>query len=377
MTERFEFQLPDNMPAIRTSIIRRIQKRKAGLNKTGSKRHSSVDGHLDNGLPSPPIETCTFEEGHAYPPLLESRSMSKQPQPKEPSPPAQTSDVHSSCASPNSSTISPPCSTSSELDQETVRQKIKQLQEEKHKLFQIMKDLLSRPPVASNPAPASPASTTTATATHSPTMDTTAMTLQSPPSPSLPSKDTAVATTVTTPTAATALAASTLPPSSPSLSSASPLPSPAQSEPSPFKRERTVSEKMEDYRRSVSRDRRHSRSHSMSQYEYRFSPSSSSMEGSFHPLPSSPSQRYHYNDRSRAPLASSASRYYPDYDNRVPGASRYSPLHSPNTSTSHAWSNPAYMSRRPPSGFPRSGSGPIRNNFRPSRPLADRHIPRY
>jgi hypothetical protein len=114
------------MNAIRSTIMQRIVKRNPTI------KH---DFHLDNGLPSPPIESCTFEDEHhelkqpsdemVHPALLEMSSPTATLPDSPPSPIMKsTSDIGSS---------------------EAIREKIRLLKQEKHKLFQTMKDLLSQP----------------------------------------------------------------------------------------------------------------------------------------------------------------------------------------------------------------------------------------
>ncbi|KAI8997626.1 hypothetical protein BDB01DRAFT_771774 [Pilobolus umbonatus] len=147
-TQLYEFQPPNNMEAIRTNIINRIKQRKENdkqsmtptLSPTSEKLPFS---HLDNGLPSPPIESCAFEEKEAKLPtemvmsaLLELSSTKHEFQ----SPPSPV--LSCSKSSPASSVVT---------DTEAIRLKIKSLQEEKHRLFQVMKDLLSKPKDRTDP----------------------------------------------------------------------------------------------------------------------------------------------------------------------------------------------------------------------------------
>ncbi|ORE19047.1 hypothetical protein BCV71DRAFT_226594, partial [Rhizopus microsporus] len=110
----FEFQPPTNIRAIRTSIAQRIKQR-------NEKKQQIC---LDNGLPSPPIE--------AY----ESDKLSTDQ--------VMNALIDLSSKEPMSSPPLSPCTKEPSLDTEAIRQRIKQLQEEKHKLFQTMKDLLSK-----------------------------------------------------------------------------------------------------------------------------------------------------------------------------------------------------------------------------------------
>ncbi|KAG2233555.1 hypothetical protein INT48_007157 [Thamnidium elegans] len=123
-TKRYEFQPPTNIDAIRSSIIQRIKKRSVNTNNTSSSpltpppQSDEYDKklpflHLDNGLPSPPIETCCYEEEQLPTEMVVNALM-------ELSPAVESSQV--------------------------IRERIRLLKEEKHKLFQAMKDLLSTPP---------------------------------------------------------------------------------------------------------------------------------------------------------------------------------------------------------------------------------------
>ncbi|KAI8065004.1 hypothetical protein BDF21DRAFT_496617 [Thamnidium elegans] len=137
-TKRYEFQPPTNIDAIRSSIIQRIKKRSVNTNNTSSSpltpppQSDEYDKklpflHLDNGLPSPPIETCCYEEEQLPTEMVVNALM-------ELSPAVESSQV--------------------------IRERIRLLKEEKHKLFQAMKDLLSTPPAQPKEQP-SPVTITT------------------------------------------------------------------------------------------------------------------------------------------------------------------------------------------------------------------------
>lgn len=76
----------------------------------------------DNGLPSPPVE--------AYEPSSEDKVLGLLP--------AQNTPVATDPGTPDTTVSSKP-----ELDEATIRQKLQQLEKEKHELFQLMKQLLS------------------------------------------------------------------------------------------------------------------------------------------------------------------------------------------------------------------------------------------
>ncbi|KAI7904398.1 uncharacterized protein BX663DRAFT_504928 [Cokeromyces recurvatus] len=107
--KRYEFNPPSNIDAIRSNIMQRIKK----------ERYTTKSLNFDNGLPSPPSEACsTFEDEISL---------------TEPVSPV------------DSVPDSPLLSTRVEESSDAIREKIKLLKEEKHKLFQTMKDLLSQP----------------------------------------------------------------------------------------------------------------------------------------------------------------------------------------------------------------------------------------
>ncbi|KAI8876066.1 hypothetical protein K501DRAFT_338326 [Backusella circina FSU 941] len=138
-TQQYEFQPPVNMVAIRSSIMRRIQnKRKEEVlpatPTTPTTTEKTLPRHLDNGLPSPPCDSDKdkpVDSEMVVNALLELSSRSNQQQMEPPSP----------VLSQSKSTPSSPGA----LDPDAIRQKIKELEQEKHKLFQVMKDLLSQP----------------------------------------------------------------------------------------------------------------------------------------------------------------------------------------------------------------------------------------
>lgn len=125
-TKRYEFQPPTNIVAIRSSIIQRLKKRTSvNTPPTPPPQANEYEEklpflHLDNGLPSPPIETCCFEE-EPLPTVMVVNAL------MELSPSVESSIV--------------------------IRERIRLLKEEKHKLFQVMKDLLSTPPKEEQPSP--------------------------------------------------------------------------------------------------------------------------------------------------------------------------------------------------------------------------------
>lgn len=116
MTQCFEFQEPTNMNAIRSNIMQRIKKRNDTLSPIHSKQQPAA--LLDSGLPSPPVESCTYEEEE------EQTSYTTMPSPASTVSDSPTTQLESANA---------------------IREKIQLLKQEKHKLFQTMKNLLSEP----------------------------------------------------------------------------------------------------------------------------------------------------------------------------------------------------------------------------------------
>lgn len=135
----YEFQPPANIKAIRSNIVERIKQRNRKQEEDCSLK--KVNEYLDNGLPSPPTEACnSFEQVKLD----------------------EINTIVNNISSPSSTLDSPPspvpssCSTTSESS-ESIREKIKLLKQEKHKLFQTMKNLLSEP-VSAPSTPITPTS---------------------------------------------------------------------------------------------------------------------------------------------------------------------------------------------------------------------------
>lgn len=161
----YEFQPPTNMKAIRSSIMQRIKQRNEKSNASSiasspspltppptshkeefDTKKSPFLLHLDNGLPSPPIETCLYEE----------EEETKLP----------TEVVVNALRELNEEldNNTKPAAVVTLASSEELRERIRLLKEEKHRLFQVMKDLLSKP--ASSPSiPATTTQTTATTAT--------------------------------------------------------------------------------------------------------------------------------------------------------------------------------------------------------------------
>lgn len=174
----YEFQPPPNFTAIRTNIIRRVREKRQRQRES---RKESCDAlrsltppvhcHTDNGLPSPPVESCHYEPSKQNKEDAEGKSLLEFNKPTQfnndgrssgmtppslakeaeetslPGTPFTDSATESPSSSSSSSTTRPP------LDEETIRQRIRELQQEKHELFQIMKGLLSRQPSPDAPTP--------------------------------------------------------------------------------------------------------------------------------------------------------------------------------------------------------------------------------
>ncbi|KAI8354601.1 hypothetical protein EDC96DRAFT_516657 [Choanephora cucurbitarum] len=161
-TQHYEFHPPTNMNAIRCTIMQRVKQRNetrqtVPLPTPPATKHDMDKKlpylHLDNGLPSPPIETCSFEEEEL---VSMEESLLGLHSPTATLPDSPPSPVLSNDSKPNNLLIPT-------LSPEEIREKIKLLKEEKHKLFQAMKDLLSQPktnattPTSPPPTPSSPA----------------------------------------------------------------------------------------------------------------------------------------------------------------------------------------------------------------------------
>ncbi|CEP07002.1 hypothetical protein [Parasitella parasitica] len=160
-SNRYEFQPPMNMNAIRTSIMQRIKQRnehsKQPLTPPSSiiSKHEIQYLHVDNGLPSPPIESCTFDDEPSD--TFEATASNSTIPDSPPSPVMSLSKSSSSSSSTSSSTMAPESS-------EVIREKIRKLKEEKHSLFQTMKNLLSQPVPVPAPEPQLKQQTTAAAA---------------------------------------------------------------------------------------------------------------------------------------------------------------------------------------------------------------------
>ncbi|KAL9548188.1 hypothetical protein MBANPS3_005803 [Mucor bainieri] len=162
-SNRYEFQPPMNMNAIRSNIMQRIKQRNehnkqpltpppSSSSSVAASKHDIQYIHLDNGLPSPPIESCTFDEDVDTFEMANSHS-STLPD----SPPSPVMSLTKSCSS---STTETAVGDTTVESSEAIREKIRILKEEKHRLFQTMKDLLSQPappPVALETAAAASA----------------------------------------------------------------------------------------------------------------------------------------------------------------------------------------------------------------------------
>ncbi|CAO3629554.1 unnamed protein product [Mucor hiemalis] len=162
----YEFQPPTNMKAIRSSIMQRIKQRTEKSNASSvasspspltppptsnreefDNKKSTFLLHLDNGLPSPPIETCLYEEEESTLP---------------------TEVVVNALLELNEEldNNTKPAAVVTLATSEELRERIKLLKEEKHRLFQVMKDLLSKPASSTSMETTTAATTTTATTTE-------------------------------------------------------------------------------------------------------------------------------------------------------------------------------------------------------------------
>lgn len=143
-SNRYEFQPPMNMHAIRSNIMQRIKQRNE-YSKQPLTPPSSIASKqeiqylsLDNGLPSPPIESFTFDDEDDST-TFEMATSSNNDLPD--SPPSPVMSLSKSSSSSSSCSLSATEFESSDA----IREKIRILKEEKHRLFQTMKDLLSQP----------------------------------------------------------------------------------------------------------------------------------------------------------------------------------------------------------------------------------------
>ncbi|KAI8051376.1 uncharacterized protein B0P05DRAFT_562507 [Gilbertella persicaria] len=193
--QQYEFYPPTNMNAIRYTIMQRIKQRNEHRQDTPLTPPTSKHDmdkilpyhHLDNGLPSPPIESCSFEEEQTSDSLLSMHSsttniLESPPSPvlslnaKSPTSIDGTADTISSIPVVNTTTDA--ATTAATESPEEIREKIRLLKEEKHKLFQAMKDLLSQPkmnattPASPPPTPSSPAPPATTTSPAKPVSST-------------------------------------------------------------------------------------------------------------------------------------------------------------------------------------------------------------
>ncbi|KAI9488030.1 hypothetical protein BDB00DRAFT_850385 [Zychaea mexicana] len=349
----YEFQPPANLNAIRCSIARKIkeQREKHKKNEEEFKNKTrptlAVTTTTDSGLPSPPVEACHYEPF-------------KRPGEEELLPHQQpNNELATNALLELTGGAGTPSSSASldTLDEKVIRQKIQALQQEKHELFQLMRNLLANPATPSPPPPAAAAAaantaaavTVTATAAPGPT--------PTPPSPSV-QKPTQEQTQAQLPTPAAS------PPS---------VKQDVQAEP-PKSRERLRS-------CSNGRTRTPPPPLQFSSPSSCFSPTRPSHLSRPPPLSSDhhhrfPPQRYAPYRRISPPPSS---RYY----GRGYGGSRLynnTPLSAPPFPPSSSPSSMPYAHRRmpPPYGSLRAQSPPLRStSFRAPRPLADRHIPRY
>ncbi|KAI9009369.1 hypothetical protein CLU79DRAFT_774825 [Phycomyces nitens] len=124
-TQIHAFDPPSNLPAIRRSIVLQLQKQRQDNSvriqpptkaKANERHHGDrpphlviPSHHLDNGLPSPPVD-CQFET-KTSPSLATSLPIS-------------------------------PVATPPPIDTDNVQRRLEALRQEKHRLFQAMKDLL-------------------------------------------------------------------------------------------------------------------------------------------------------------------------------------------------------------------------------------------
>lgn len=172
-TACYEFQPPSNMVAIRSNIINRIKQQKTSRRLVGRHSSTSPSHHnnnnnnnnedctldnnekhsfsaLDNGLPSPPIETCLYEEEEKpegkLPTEMVVNALMELTQEMPPSPVMSKASSNAGDSVSSSDPSEVECSPLLESS-DVYREKIRLLKEEKHKLFQVMKDLLSKPVV--------------------------------------------------------------------------------------------------------------------------------------------------------------------------------------------------------------------------------------
>ncbi|KAI7856781.1 hypothetical protein BDC45DRAFT_502287 [Circinella umbellata] len=354
----YEFQPPQNINAIRCSIARRIKDQREKYKKEEELKNKTrlstlaatvTTATTDNGLPSPPVEACHYEPF-------------KRPEEEEQDHP--NNELAANALLELSGAGTPPSSSASVdstntqthlLDEKIIRQKIQELQQEKHELFQLMKNLLSRP----TPSPTSVAVVATPEQPQ-------------PRSPHTPSPQVAPRVLPTPPS----------------------LQQTRASKPPPVQTKQHLTE------RPKSRERLRSCSNGRARTPPTSLPSATSCTSPTSRPPAirtaPPTDHYHHHRfpppryapyRRMSPPSSSRyySRSYGNSTNNSNGSSSNSrlysnpPLSAPPFPPSSSSSSMPYAHRRIPLpyGSLRAQSPPLRSNFRPSRPMADRHIPRY
>ncbi|KAI8146273.1 hypothetical protein BJV82DRAFT_601144 [Fennellomyces sp. T-0311] len=125
----YEFQPPRNLNAIKSTIARRIKEQRAKHKEEEKLKTRLAIAPPDSGLPSPPVEACHYEP---------FKGPEEQP----------NNELAVNALLELSGGAGTPSSSASEdtLDIKAIQQKIQDLQQEKHELFQIMKNLLTKPP---------------------------------------------------------------------------------------------------------------------------------------------------------------------------------------------------------------------------------------
>lgn len=128
----YEFQRPANFPAIRYTIVRRINEQRQKQKDTERFLSSS---YPSNGLPSPPVDHDDMFKQEETTTTTTTCTTTL---------PTSTLAELSGTPSSGNSCASSPRESQHAMDEKAIRDKIQELQNEKHELFQLMKNLLAK-----------------------------------------------------------------------------------------------------------------------------------------------------------------------------------------------------------------------------------------
>lgn len=134
----YEFQRPANFPAIRYTIVRRINEQRKKQKDT--ERYLSSTSCPSNGLPSPPVDHDDMFKQEDTTTTTTTTTTTPTPTTL----PTSTLVELSGTPSSGNSCASSPRESQHVMDEKAIRDKIQELQNEKHELFQLMKNLLSK-----------------------------------------------------------------------------------------------------------------------------------------------------------------------------------------------------------------------------------------